>query len=90
VTQFRLLIEGYNNRQNQAIALAIEDDVIEEFDELYSFSKEGTAASGWILMDYGSVICHIMTPQVYQIKPIFYVLYVLNPYMLYQCMYYMY
>jgi len=26
-------------------------------------SKEGDAASGWILLDYGSAIVHIMTPQ---------------------------
>jgi len=25
--------------------------------------KEGDAASGWILLDYGSLIVHIMTPQ---------------------------
>ncbi|KAJ1431230.1 hypothetical protein B484DRAFT_448493 [Ochromonadaceae sp. CCMP2298] len=62
VTQFMILIEGYNNRQNQAIALAIEDDVQESFDNT-PFAKEGTAASGWILMDYGSIIAHIMTPQ---------------------------
>jgi len=62
VTQFIILVEGYNNRQNQAIALAIEDDVLEQFD-VQPFAKEGTATSGWILMDYGSVITHIMTPQ---------------------------
>jgi len=62
VTQFMILVEGFNNRQNQAIALAIEDDVVDGF-QMKPYTKEGTAASGWILLDYGSVITHIMTPQ---------------------------
>jgi hypothetical protein len=26
-------------------------------------SKQGSAVSGWILLDYGSIIVHVMTPQ---------------------------
>lgn len=65
VTSFVVLIEGYNNRQNQAIAVAIEDDLYEQH-SLEAFNKEGTAASGWVLLDYGSVIIHVMTAQMKQ------------------------
>jgi ribosome-associated protein len=58
VTTFMVVIEGNSAPQNQAIALSIEEDVPGGV-----VKKEGTAASGWILMDYGSVIVHIMTPQ---------------------------
>lgn len=61
ITTFMVVIEGNSRPQNQAIALAIEDDVLVAFTE--QPSKEGDAASGWILLDYGSVIVHIMTPQ---------------------------
>ena len=26
-------------------------------------SKQGSASSGWLILDYGSIIVHIMTPQ---------------------------
>ncbi len=29
----------------------------------YQPSKQGDASGGWILLDYGSIIVHIMTPQ---------------------------
>lgn len=61
ITTFMVVIEGNSRPQNQAIALAIEEDVLVAFTE--QPSKEGDAASGWILLDYGSVIVHIMTPQ---------------------------
>eukprot|EP01038_Epipyxis_sp_PR26KG_P012025 gene12025-16096_t len=61
VTSFMILIEGNSKPQNQAIALSIEEDVLQTFN--VSAAMQGTAASGWILIDYGSVIVHIMTPQ---------------------------
>ena len=61
ITTFMVIIEGNSRPQNQAIALAIEDDVLLGFSQ--QPSKEGDAASGWILLDYGSLIVHIMTPQ---------------------------
>lgn len=63
VTTFMVIIEGNSKPQNQAIALTIEEDVAIDFDGKKPFSKEGSAASGWILLDYGSVIVHVMTPQ---------------------------
>ena len=62
VTTFMITIEGNSKPQNQAIANAIEEDLEVEFKET-PYSKEGTAASGWLLLDYGSIMVHIMTPQ---------------------------
>lgn len=61
VTTFMVVIEGNSRPQNQAIALAVEEDLLMDHQE--SPNKEGDAASGWILLDYASVIVHIMTPQ---------------------------
>lgn len=53
VTTFMVIIEGNSKPQNQAIALTIEEDISLDFEGKKPFSKEGTAASGWILLDYG-------------------------------------
>eukprot|EP00597_Dinobryon_sp_UTEXLB2267_P008768 CAMPEP_0170097254 /NCGR_PEP_ID=MMETSP0019_2-20121128/29118_1 /TAXON_ID=98059 /ORGANISM="Dinobryon sp., Strain UTEXLB2267" /LENGTH=161 /DNA_ID=CAMNT_0010319493 /DNA_START=213 /DNA_END=698 /DNA_ORIENTATION=- len=63
VTTFMVIVEGNSKPQNQAIALAIEDDIKIDFNGQLPISKEGSASSGWILLDYGSVIIHVMTPQ---------------------------
>jgi ribosome-associated protein len=60
-TTFMIILEGNSRPQNQAIALAVEEDILKKFEK--QILKQGSAASGWILMDYGSVIVHIMTPQ---------------------------
>lgn len=61
VTQFMLVIEGNSKPQNMAISLSIEDDLLQEFSA--TPDKQGEAASGWIILDYGSLIVHVMTPQ---------------------------
>eukprot|EP00596_Hydrurales_sp_CCMP1899_P010693 CAMPEP_0119042446 /NCGR_PEP_ID=MMETSP1177-20130426/15221_1 /TAXON_ID=2985 /ORGANISM="Ochromonas sp, Strain CCMP1899" /LENGTH=145 /DNA_ID=CAMNT_0007009249 /DNA_START=278 /DNA_END=715 /DNA_ORIENTATION=+ len=61
ITTFMVIVEGNSRPQNQAIALAVEEAAIVEFAE--QPSKQGSAVSGWILLDYGSIIVHVMTPQ---------------------------
>jgi ribosome-associated protein len=61
VTTFMVVIEGNSRPQNSAIALAVEDAVLMDFGQ--QSHKQGDAMSGWIVLDYGSVIVHIMTPQ---------------------------
>ena len=61
VTTFMVICEGNSRPQNQAIANAVEEDIMLNFQE--HPNKEGDASSGWVLLDYASVIVHIMTPQ---------------------------
>jgi ribosome-associated protein len=61
IATFMVILEGNSRPQLQAIANSIEDDVLLRFAE--APSKEGTATSGWIVLDYGSIIIHVMTPQ---------------------------
>ncbi len=67
VAGFVVICSGNSRPQNQAIAAAITDDVTEAFDGDYELLgngvPEGNADSGWILLDYGDVIVHIMTPK---------------------------
>lgn len=65
-TNFVVLCSGNSRPQNQAIAGAIQDEVEEVFGEQYGLrgpKPEGNADSGWILLDFGSVMCHVMTPR---------------------------
>jgi len=67
VTSFIVVCSGNSRPQNQAIAASIQDDVEEEFGKEYTMTgngvPEGNADSGWILLDYGDVMVHIMTPK---------------------------
>jgi len=61
-----VILSGNSRPQNQAIAAAITKDVEEQFDGQRPGGTgvpEGSAESGWMLLDYGSVMVHIMTPK---------------------------
>uniref|UniRef100_A0A7S1ZAM7 Ribosome silencing factor n=1 Tax=Trieres chinensis TaxID=1514140 RepID=A0A7S1ZAM7_TRICV len=64
-TSFLVFATGNSRPQNDAIAKAIMDDVEEYHDgrKTRSGGGEGTADSGWILLDYGDVMVHVMTPR---------------------------
>eukprot|EP00636_Phaeomonas_parva_P009787 CAMPEP_0118882192 /NCGR_PEP_ID=MMETSP1163-20130328/21492_1 /TAXON_ID=124430 /ORGANISM="Phaeomonas parva, Strain CCMP2877" /LENGTH=222 /DNA_ID=CAMNT_0006819169 /DNA_START=110 /DNA_END=778 /DNA_ORIENTATION=+ len=59
---FMIVCCGNSRPQNQAIATNVCDEV-EELHDRIPESKQGTAESGWILLDYGDVIVHVMTPK---------------------------
>eukprot|EP00594_Rhizosolenia_setigera_P009464 CAMPEP_0178967984 /NCGR_PEP_ID=MMETSP0789-20121207/17943_1 /TAXON_ID=3005 /ORGANISM="Rhizosolenia setigera, Strain CCMP 1694" /LENGTH=256 /DNA_ID=CAMNT_0020653745 /DNA_START=128 /DNA_END=898 /DNA_ORIENTATION=+ len=66
MTSFVVVLSGNSRPQNQAIAAAIMDEVSEDFDGMRTRGNgvpEGDADSGWILLDYGDVMVHIMTPK---------------------------
>ena len=60
-----IVLSGNSRPQNQAIAAAITKDAEEGFGVRPGGTgvPEGSADSGWILLDYGSVMVHIMTPK---------------------------
>jgi len=61
MTCFLVIMSGNSRPQNQAIAAAIMEDVEEKAG--IEKSPEGTPDSGWMILDYGSVMVHIMTPR---------------------------
>eukprot|EP00980_Cylindrotheca_fusiformis_P019807 scaffold6949_cov107-Cylindrotheca_fusiformis.AAC.7 len=65
LTSFIVIVSGNSRPQNQAIAAAIKDDIEEEYSLLPGSSgvPEGSADSGWIVLDYGSLMVHVMTPK---------------------------
>eukprot|EP00586_Coscinodiscus_wailesii_P011668 CAMPEP_0172510778 /NCGR_PEP_ID=MMETSP1066-20121228/231252_1 /TAXON_ID=671091 /ORGANISM="Coscinodiscus wailesii, Strain CCMP2513" /LENGTH=244 /DNA_ID=CAMNT_0013289903 /DNA_START=92 /DNA_END=826 /DNA_ORIENTATION=+ len=66
VTSFILLVSGNSRPQNQAISVAIMKEAEEGHGRTLrngGGKAEGTADSGWILLDFGDVIVHVMTPR---------------------------
>ncbi|CAM9338327.1 unnamed protein product [Hapterophycus canaliculatus] len=61
MTEYMVVLEGNSRPQNQAIAQNIE----EKMEEMHQRKpkSEGAPESGWILLDYGDIIVHIMTPK---------------------------
>ena len=53
-----VLASTRNERQLKAAAESIEDQVRDRLDRR-PLRREGTPASGWFLLDYGDVVCHV-------------------------------
>jgi len=64
IASYMVLVSGTSRPQNQAIASAISNSVVETHDRrTLSGVPEGSAESGWILLDYGDIVVHVMTPK---------------------------
>ncbi|BBB32032.1 ribosome-associated protein [Thermotomaculum hydrothermale] len=59
IADFFVIMTGNSKVQNQAIA----DAIVEKAGKKGLFSVEGYDLAEWILLDYGSVIVHIFTPE---------------------------
>ena len=60
VADYFVIASGGSERQLDAIADGIVSGMRDE--KVHVFGREGTAASHWVLVDFGSVIVHIFTP----------------------------
>jgi ribosome-associated protein len=58
MADFFVICNGNTDRQIKALVDYIRTGVKEQLG-LLPFSTEGTAESGWVLMDYSSVIVHV-------------------------------
>lgn len=61
VADFMIIMEGNSKAQLQAIEASIEERLVASFQET-PFVKDGAATSGWMVLDYGDILVHIMTP----------------------------
>ena len=71
IADYFVICSGTTRRQLDALRSAIQAELKSHSEHILPLNIEGTAESGWILMDYNSVIIHIFTPEVrdfYQIE----------------------
>jgi len=59
VADFFVVCNGTSDRQLKALIDYVRVGVKEQYGDLLPFSTEGTAESGWVLMDYSSVVVHL-------------------------------
>ena len=60
MADYFVIASGGSERQLDAIADGIVSGMRDE--KVHAFGREGTAASHWVLVDFGSVIVHVFTP----------------------------
>ena len=60
LADYFVIASGGSDRQLDAIADGIVAGLRDE--KVKPFGREGTAASHWVLLDYGGVIVHVFTP----------------------------
>ncbi len=61
MADYFLIVTGYSRAQLRAIAESIQDKVKEHLN-IVPMSTEGAGKGNWVLVDYGDVIVHIMSP----------------------------
>ena len=61
IADYFVICSGSNRRQIQAIADAIEEQLIEQGARV--LHREGVSDAGWILLDFVDVIVHIFGPK---------------------------
>jgi ribosome-associated protein len=61
MADYFLIVSGYSRAQLRAISESIQDKVKERYNIL-PMSTEGAGKGNWVLVDYGDVIVHIMSP----------------------------
>jgi ribosome-associated protein len=60
MADYFVICSGGSERQLEAIAVGIIGSLRDE--RIKPIGREGTAASHWVLIDFGSVIVHVFTP----------------------------
>ncbi|CAN5528690.1 hypothetical protein BH20CHL7_BH20CHL7_09000 [soil metagenome] len=60
LADYFVICSGGSERQLQAIGDGIVSSLRDE--KVRPYGREGTAASHWVLLDFGSVVVHIFTP----------------------------
>jgi ribosome-associated protein len=62
MADFFVLCNGNSDRQIRALSEYVREKVKEQYGKT-PFSLEGTPESGWVLLDYGSVVVHVFAEE---------------------------
>jgi ribosome-associated protein len=62
LADFFVMCNGNSDRQIRALSDHVREKVKDEYGKI-PLSLEGTPESGWMLMDYGSIVVHIFSEE---------------------------
>ncbi|MBN2002364.1 MAG: ribosome silencing factor [Anaerolineae bacterium] len=62
-TDYFIISSGTSNRHLNALQNAIREGLKKQDSRVLAQSVEGNAETGWVLMDFSSVIVHLFTPE---------------------------
>lgn len=62
LADFFVLCTGNSDRQIRALSEHVREKVKDKYSKI-PFSLEGTPESGWVLLDYGSVVVHVFAEE---------------------------
>ena len=63
IADFFVVCTGTSDRQIKALVEYVKEAVKEDFDRRV-YSQEGTAESGWLILDYADVVVHLFQAEV--------------------------
>ncbi|MEA3309985.1 MAG: ribosome silencing factor [Chloroflexota bacterium] len=66
LTDYFVICSGNNRRQLAALAATIQEELKKSTGNILARGVEGTPDSGWILLDYNSIMVHLFTPEMRQ------------------------
>ena len=62
-TDYFVICSGTSRRQLDALQSVLREELKKTDEHIMAFNVEGAAESGWILVDYNSVIVHLFDPE---------------------------
>ena len=62
IADWFVIATGFSDVQVRAIARSVEDKIEEESGGRLPLRKEGQKEGRWVLLDYGELIVHVLTP----------------------------
>lgn len=62
IADFFILADGTSDRQLRALSEYVREGVKDTYGKV-PLSLEGTAESGWLLLDYGALVVHLFTQE---------------------------
>lgn len=71
LADFFVLLNAESERQMEALCEELAETVTRDGGSLYH--REGTANSGWMILDFGDVVVHVFSPEVreyYQLEQV--------------------